>query len=56
MKPGQITDPDRMFNKLALEIYESYNEIGLELGLKQDYLCNELETGKFMMKKGSEKL
>ena len=55
MKTGQITDSDRMFNHLASIIYEKYTQIGVELGLKQNYLYNELETGMFNMKKGSEK-
>ena len=55
MKTGQITNPHSMFNHLASFIYEKYLEIGLQLGLKQDYLYNELETGMFKMKKGNEK-
>ena len=54
-KSGQITDPDRLFNDLSLEICEKYTEVGLELGLGSKVLTNELETGKFMMVQGSKK-
>ena len=51
VKPGQITDSDRMFNDLALVIHDNFMDIGLELGLEYQTLCNELEV----MKKGSDK-
>ena len=54
-KSDKITDSDRLFNNLALEISENYKEIGVELGLKYKYLNDELETGKFMITKDSEK-
>ena len=55
VKSGQIADPDRLFNNLSVEICDNYNEIGIELGLTGKFLMNELETGKFMMLKGSKK-
>ena len=55
VKSGQITDPDRLFNDLSNDIYDNYIEIGLELGLKDKVLRNELETGEFKMQQGSKK-
>ena len=55
VKSGQISDPDRLFNILALEICNKYTEIGIELGLEGIVLTNELETGEFKMLKGSRK-
>ena len=55
MKSGQITDPDCLFNNLAIYIHSKYMEIGIELGLKIDVLRNELETGQFMMLPGNRK-
>ena len=55
MKSGQITDPDRLFNNLAINISDKYIEIGLELGLEGKVLTNELETGKFTMLQGNKK-
>ena len=52
---GQITDPDRLFNNLAVIICDKYTEIGLELGLEGKVLTNELETGEFKMLQGSKK-
>ena len=54
-KSDKITDSDRLFNNLAVEISENYKEIGIELGLKYKYLNDELETWIFMTKRGSEK-
>ena len=54
-KSDKITDSDRLFNNLALDISKKYKEIGFELGLKYEYLNDELETGKFMIMKDSEK-
>ena len=54
-KSDKITDSDRLFNNLAVEISENYKEIGVELGLKYKYLNDELETGIFVTKRGSEK-
>ena len=55
VKSGPILDPDRLFNNLSIEIYDNYKPIGIELGLQIEVLANELETGEFAMKKGSEK-
>ena len=55
MKSGQITDPDHLFNNLAINICNKYTEIGLELGLEGKILTNELETGEFKMLQGSKK-
>ena len=55
VKSGQITDPDRLFNNLALDICKKYMEVGIELGLEGIVLENELETGGFQMLKGSRK-
>ena len=52
---GQITDADRLFNDISNVIYNNYNEIGIELGLKGEVLTNELETGKFTLQQGSKK-
>ena len=49
LKPGSIKDPDRMFNDLAQDIGKYYAEIGVNLGLKQRRLDNELDSGHFMM-------
>ena len=46
VKSGLITDSDRMFKDLALVIYNDFMEIGLELGLTYQTLCNELESEK----------
>ena len=54
-KSDKITNSDRLFNNLAVEISENYKEIGVELGLKYKYLNDELETGIFVSKRGSEK-
>ena len=55
MKSGKITNPDRLFNDLSIEICDKYNEIGLELGLEGKVLINELETGKYALLQGSKK-
>ena len=55
VKSGQITDPDRLFNNLALVICNKYMEIGIELGLEGIVLTNELETGEFKMLPGNRK-
>ena len=55
VKSGQIMDPDRLFNDLAVEIGDKYLEIGIELGLQFQVLNNELETGAFKMERGSKK-
>ena len=54
-KSDKITKSDCLFNNLALDISESYIQIGVELGLEYDKLIDELETGIFMTKRGSEK-
>ena len=51
VKSGSITVPDRLFNDLAPIIHEKYIQIGVELGLEYQILCDELEV----IKKGSEK-
>ena len=55
MRLGQITDPDRLFKDLSLDIYDNCFEIGIELGLEDKVLRNELETGKFMLLQGNKK-
>ena len=55
VKSGQIVDPDRLFNDLSFVISEKYKAIGVDLGLNYQLLCNELETGKYEMKRGNEK-
>ena len=55
VKSGQITDPDRLFNIIADEIYNKYTNIGIELGLTFSVLENELETGVIGMLQGSKK-
>ena len=44
VKSGQITDPDRLFNDLAVHICDKYMQIGIELGLGIEVLTSELET------------
>ena len=46
LNSGQITDSDRMFKDLALVIHDNFMDIGLELGLEYQTLCNELESEK----------
>ena len=55
VKSGQIENPDRLFLALFEFLYDKYMEIGIELGLPSEVLKNELETGEFKMRKGSEK-
>ena len=55
VKAGQITNPDRLFNNLALEISDKYKEVGVELGLQYKLLYDELETGLYMMLTTSKK-
>ena len=55
MKSSKITNPDRLFNDLSIDICDKYTEIGLELGLEGKVLRNELETGKFTMQQGNKK-
>ena len=55
VKPGQITGPDRLFSELSTDIGDSYMDIGIELNLTYKKLHNELETGEFKSKRGSEK-
>ena len=54
-KPGRITDPDRLFNDLAVHVCDKYKEIGLELGLPSEVLTNELETGVLKLERGNRK-
>ena len=56
---GQITNYDRLFNDLSLEIGNKYISIGIELGLRIQVLHEELETGVFTISpayKKSEKM
>ena len=55
MKSGKITNPDRLFNDLSIDICDKYTEIGIELGLEGKVLRNELETGKYTMQQGNKK-
>ena len=55
VKSGQITDSDRLFNDIAVDISDNYLELGIELGLPVKKLINELETGKLSTEKGSQK-
>ena len=55
VKSGQITDPDRLFNEISVEICQKYTEIGISLGLAGNMLTNELETGEMRMLQGSRK-
>ena len=55
MKSGQITDSDRLFNNLSIHICDKYTEVGTELGLQNEVLTNELETGAVKMESGSKK-
>ena len=57
VKPGQITesDSDCLFNELSTDIGDSYMDIGIVLGLKYKKLYDELETGEYKWKRGSEK-
>ena len=55
IKSGQITDHNRLFNHLALHLSDNYMEVGIELGLDEKVLSNELETGEFKMLKGRRK-
>ena len=54
-KSGQITDPDRLFNNISMDICNKYQEIGIELGLEGKILTNELETGEIKMQQGNKK-
>ena len=55
VKSGQITDHDRLFKELSTNICDYYMDIGIELDLTYKNLHNELETGEFKSKRGSEK-
>ena len=57
VKSGQITDSEynHLFNRLAPEIGDKYFEIGIELGLSDEVLTNELETGTIAILKGNRK-
>ena len=54
VKPGPITD-DKLFNDMALDISDKYEEVGLELGIPYKVLRSELESGPFMMMQGHKK-
>ena len=55
VKSGQITDHGGLFNGLSVPICDKYMEIGIELGLDDTILKNELETGELKMQQGSKK-
>ena len=55
VKSGQITDHGRLFNDLSVHLSDKYMQVGIELGLDDKVLRDELETGKFMMLQGSKK-
>ena len=55
VKSGQITDPDSLFNYLALDIHRKYFEVGIALHLEYKVLHNELETGFMLMQPDSKK-
>ena len=52
---GPITEPDRLFNDIAVIISDEYTKIGTELGLQSEVLHDELETGILKMERGSKK-
>lgn len=54
IKPGPITD-DKLFNDMAMDISDRYEEVGLELGLPYKVMRSELESGPFMMMQGHKK-
>ena len=54
IKPGSITD-DKLFNDIAMDIADKYEEVGLELGVPYKVLRSELESGPFMMMQGHKK-
>ena len=55
VKSGRITNPDRLFNDLSYVLDNHYLQIGIELGLDNKVLSNELEMGMFVMLRGSRK-
>ena len=55
VKLGHITDPDRLFNDLAVDICDKYMELGIELGLQSNVLRKELETGGLQQQQGNKK-
>ena len=55
VKSGQITKSDSLFNALALDIHDNFTKVGIELGLHQKVLTDELETGYMLLQKGSIK-
>ena len=55
LKTGQITDPDRLFNDIAIVICDKFMEIGIELIGDYQRLHNELETGEIKTALGNIK-
>ena len=55
VKSGQITDHGRLFNNLSLHLSDKYMQVGIELGLDDKVLRDELETGELKMQQGSKK-
>lgn len=53
--PGSITDHNRLFNDLAMDIADKYGEVGLELGIPYKVLRSELESGALMMLQSHKK-
>ena len=45
VKPGSIENPDRLFNDLGKEILDKYISVGKDLGLSENDLKNELNSG-----------
>lgn len=54
IKLGPITD-HKLFNDMAMDIGDKYEEVGLELGVPYKVLRSELESGPFMMMQGHKK-
>ena len=54
IKPGPIMD-DKLFNDMAMDISDKYEEVGLELGVPYKVIRSELESGPFMMMQGHKK-
>ena len=55
IKPGPIQNCSKLFNDLAMDISDKYEEVGLELGLEYKLLRSELESGHTMMLQGHKK-
>ena len=55
LKEGPIQDYSKLFNDLAMDISDKYEEVGLELGLPYKTLRSELESGLTLMLQGHKK-